>query len=137
MTDVFSRAHRSWIMSRVRGRDTVPEKALYVILRRAGFRVHRHDRSLPASPDFVLPNEKIVLLVHGCLWHAHPGCSRARLPATNRRFWRQKIEGNRRRDRRQVRALRQAGWSVAVFWTCRRLTPTIVLARIRAMLSRR
>ncbi len=70
-------------------------------------------------------------MVHGCFWHGH-SCSRATVPATNADFWRDKIEGNARRDRRQQRELMSLGWRVAVVWECQtrkgnlaRLTKTL------------
>jgi len=34
-------------------------------------------------------------------------------------FWRRKLNGNVKRDRRAVRRLRRAGWRVRVLWECR------------------
>lgn len=133
MADVFTRKRRSEIMSRIRGRDTKPELLLRKLLRASGLRVLRHVASLPGTPEFVLPKEKIVLFVHGCFWHAHKGCARSRLPSSNRRFWVRKLDGNRRRDQRQVRRLREMGWRVGIFWTCLPLEVAGVTAKLRRL----
>ena len=41
-----------------------------------------------------------------------------RLPKSRLDFWRTKLDGNRRRDARTLRALRSAGWRVLVVWEC-------------------
>ena len=57
------------------------------------------------------------MFIHGCFWHGHD-CHLFRWPATRTAFWRDKINGNINRDRRQYRALRDAGWRVATIWEC-------------------
>lgn len=133
MADVFSSWKRSEIMSAVRGRNTVPELKTASTLRRMGFRVQRHRRTLPGTPDIVLPNLKIVVLLNGCLWHGHKGCRRAGLPSTNRSFWKKKVAGNMRRDRRQLRELRRAGWKPLVLWTCRKIDDAYLRGRLRRL----
>jgi DNA mismatch endonuclease (patch repair protein) len=137
MVDVFSERKRSWIMSRIRGRHTKPDLKLVRILRSLRLRCRRYDRSLPGTPDAALHSERIAVFVHGCFWHGHPGCNKAALPSSNRVFWRRKIALNRRRDTRQIRLLRQEGWSVAVFWTCKGLTKTMIGDRVRRILFNR
>ncbi len=119
MADVFSTKKRSWIMGRVRGRDTKPELLVRRWLHGRGLRFRLHRADLPGKPDIVLPRHRTVVFVHGCFWHSHPGCKRAALPAANREYWEAKIARNVRRDRRNARALRAAGWSVITLWECK------------------
>lgn len=119
MADTFSPKKRSWIMSRIKGRDTKPEKAVYGLLRRLGYKPHRNVKALPGRPDLVLNDEKKVIFINGCFWHGHKLCQRSRRPATNRKFWKAKIESNVRRDLRVKRQLRRSGWDVLVVWECR------------------
>ena len=58
------------------------------------------------------------MFVHGCFWHGHLGCPKATVPARNRKFWADKFAANKARDARAVRALRKAGFVVAVVWQC-------------------
>jgi DNA mismatch endonuclease (patch repair protein) len=52
--------------------------------------------------------------VDGCYWH---GCPKHFIqPKGNARFWREKIAGNRARDRRVNRELRKRGWIVHRVW---------------------
>ena len=110
------------MMARVRQAHTGPELRLRRLLHAAGLRYRLHPRSLPGSPDLVFPKYGAVVFVHGCFWHRHEGCRHATTPASRREYWLPKFAENRRRDERQVRALQEAGWRVALVWTCG-LTP--------------
>jgi DNA mismatch endonuclease, patch repair protein len=75
MRDRLSKERRSWNMSRIRGRDTTPEKVVRSILPRMGHRFRLHGKKLPGWPDIVLPKHKTVVFVHGCFWHRHRPCN--------------------------------------------------------------
>jgi DNA mismatch endonuclease, patch repair protein len=116
--DSLTKRARSWNMSRIRGRDTAPERAVRSILHRLGYRFRLHSRSLPGRPDVVLPRYKTVVFVHGCFWHRHKRCPFAYMPKSRTKFWTEKFTGNVERDRRAVRTLRSVGWRVLVVWEC-------------------
>lgn len=121
MTDIFDSKKRSWVMSRVRAKNTKPEILIRSLLHRLGYRFTvngPHNRELPGKPDVVLPKHRTVLFVHGCFWHGHTACNHARTPKTRSEWWRLKIEGNRARDIRNRDALEGLGWNVVVIWTC-------------------
>ncbi len=118
MVDVFSEEKRSWVMSRVKGRDTKPELLVRSMVHRMGYRFRLHRRDLPGCPDIVLPRHKKVIFVHGCFWHSHRNCARAARPASNREFWDDKLDATVERDKRRVRELRRMGWQVLVVWQC-------------------
>ncbi len=104
-------------MASVRSADTRPERTVRSALHRQGFRFRLHRRDLPGTPDLVFPKHRAVLFVHGCFWHGHD-CHLFRWPRTRADFWRTKITANIDRDRRQITALRQAGWRVGTVWEC-------------------
>src|ERR1051326_5539137 len=112
VSDIFTGEKRSWVMSRIRGKDTGPERAVRSFLHRNGLRFRVNVRSLPGSPDIVLAKFATVIFVHGCFWHHHCNCKNAVFPKTRRHFWRAKINGTRKRDLKAKRLLRQLGWSV-------------------------
>ncbi len=118
MADIFTKAKRSWVMSRVRGANTTPERTVRSFLHRRGFRFRVQRNGLPGHPDIVLPKFKTVVFVNGCFWHGHPGCKRATIPSTRRAFWLKKITGNRERDVRTRTHLRRLGWKVVTVWEC-------------------
>ena len=140
MKDPLTPEERSWNMSRVRGKDTGPERALRSLLHRAGYRFTVNgprNRSLPGKPDIVLPRYGAVIFLHGCFWHQHPGCPAARIPKTssNGIDWKTKLEGNVQRDRRNAHQLRKLGWRVLTVWECHiRNNPEAVLRRLKRLL---
>lgn len=118
LPDFMTPEQRSRAMSSIGGRDTKAELAVRSQLHRMGFRFRKNVRSLAGSPDIVLPKYNAVIFIHGCFWHGHEGCSKSKLPATQKEFWDKKITANRIRDRRCTEVLRDAGWRVAVVWEC-------------------
>jgi DNA mismatch endonuclease (patch repair protein) len=135
MTDVYTKSKRSEIMSRIKGSKTSPEKTVASMLRKLKVRFRINVRSLPGQPDFVVYPTKTVIFVHGCFWHNHTNCKRAKLPTTNRAFWKQKILGNKRRDNRITRLLRKQGWRVITVWQCSLRNENRVFQRLCRMLS--
>lgn len=130
MSDVFTSAKRSEVMSLIRGKgnkDT--ELRLISVMRAHGIAGWRRGSLLPGRPDFVFPKLKIAVFVDGCFWHGCPvhGTS----PKRNALFWQQKISQNRSRDRRVSRALKARGWIVLRIWE-HALTPR----RVRRTISR-
>lgn len=115
--DVHTPETRSFNMSRIRGRDTIPELMIRRILWAHGYRYRLHRKDLPGRPDIVLRRYRAAIFVHGCYWHRH-GCPATTTPATRRDFWLRKFEDNAARDRRNVESLREAGWRVLVIWEC-------------------
>lgn len=105
-------------MARVRARDTKPEMRVRRAFHAAGLRYRLHIRALPGTPDLVFTSRRVVVFVHGCFWHRHPGCKNARLPKSRLDFWAPKLTSNAERDRRQQRMLRRLGWHVMVIWEC-------------------
>lgn len=111
--DRVSTAARSRIMASIRGRNTAPEKLLRSRIHRLGFRFRKHTPGLPGRPDMVFPREKVAVFLDGDFWHGYRFPSwKARLP----RFWQEKIERNRRRDRKTFSLLRRRGWTVLRVW---------------------
>ena len=121
MVDTLDKATRSWVMSRIRGTDTKPERRVRSLLHRQGFRFTVRgpkNRKLPGKPDIVLPKHNTIIFVHGCFWHGHPNCRHFRIPKTRTAWWRAKIDGNRTRDQANQARLEALGWRVLVIWTC-------------------
>ena len=121
VADVFSKEKRSWVMSRITGKDTKPELLLRSMLHRRGFRFTVNgpkNKKLPGRPDVVLPKLKTVIFVHGCYWHGHKDCKHFRLPKSRTDWWKEKIGKTQQRDQRNEEALRSEGWSVLVVWEC-------------------
>lgn len=142
MPDVFTKAKRSEVMSRIRGRgNKATELALAKLFRRHRITGWRRQvevqivaavcdrrsskpngarRGAPLQkpfrvrPDFVFPKLKLAVFVDGCFWHACP--KHTTRPKSNRAFWRRKFANNKRRDALVTRTLRRTGWRVLRVW---------------------
>lgn len=105
-------------MAAVRSKDTQPELLVRKYLWAHGIRYRLHLKSLPGTPDIVIPKLKIVIFVHGCFWHGHESCSLGRLPKSHLDYWKEKIEKNKNRDRKSLKQLKEMGWRVIIIWNC-------------------
>jgi DNA mismatch endonuclease (patch repair protein) len=134
VTDRLTRERRSWNMSRIRSRDTAPEKRVRSALHRAGYRFRLHSKQLPGRPDVVLPKHRTVVFVHGCFWHRHKDCRFAYTPKSRVAFWQEKFRRNVERDRRSALELRRLGWKVVTVWECEVERPEKWLRRLQKLL---
>lgn len=132
MPDVFSKAKRSAVMARIRGRgnkDT--ELALAKLFRSEGVKGWRRHLPLLGKPDFAFRGDRTVVFVDGGFWHGCPACYQR--PASNREFWDEKLARNRRRDRVVGRSLRALGWNVVRIWEHELRKPGRLLVRLRRL----
>ena len=98
-------------MSRIRGKNTKIELRVNEMLKDLNFAYEKHPKMF-GNPDFILLNEKIVIFCDGDFWHGY----NYRKKKPEKKFWREKIERNMRRDKRITRKLRRDGWSVIRLW---------------------
>ncbi len=118
MTDVFPESKRSWIMSRVRGKDTSPELIVRSLIHGLGYRFRLHRKDLPGKPDIVFPCRRKVIFVHGCFWHGHDCARGNRVPKTNNTYWKEKVGRNLERDKKHQCELDLLGWRTLIIWEC-------------------
>jgi len=117
--DTLLPAERSERMALIRSKDTKPELIVRRLVHSLGFRYRLHNRKLPGKPDLVFAGRRKVIFIHGCFWHRHSRtCPLTRLPKSRLDFWKPKLEKNRRRDLKNQRFLRAAGWDILVIWEC-------------------
>lgn len=105
-------------MRRIRSKDTSPEMTVRRLVHRMGYRYRLHVRALPGCPDLVFPRLRKIVHVYGCYWHPHRRCRFSHRPQSHLEYWLPKLEGNLRRDKQNIRRLRQQGWSVLVIREC-------------------
>jgi len=116
--DILSSTQRSWVMSRVRSKDTTPERVVRSALHCAGYRFRLHRVDLPGKPDIVLPKYHVAIFINGCFWHQHPGCKKSTIPQNNRDFWQRKLSRTIERDEQNRTQLQRLGWKVITLWEC-------------------
>ena len=116
MVDNLKPADRRKTMQAVKGKDTRLERRLFSTLaamRLRGWKKNAAD--VIGKPDVVFPIRRVAIFVDGCFWHGCPHCRR-KLPATNRKYWRRKIERNVALAKSTNRKLRGGGWTVIRIW---------------------
>lgn len=101
-------------MSRIRAKDTQPEIILRKAISKAGIKGYRLNYRLLGKPDIVFLKRKIAIFIDGCFWHKCPKCFKK--PATNKKFWLEKIDSNVKRDRFVSARLKKEGWKVLRIW---------------------
>ena len=122
-------------MSRIRGRDTGPERALRRLLTDMGYRYRLQYKRVPGRPDIAFPGRRKVIWVHGCFWHRHPGCPKATLPKSRREFWIPKLAANQHRDLVAQAEAEDLGWDTLVVWECELRDPNRVVQELRSFLD--
>ncbi len=105
-------------MSQIKGKNTKPELLVRRFLHSNGFRYKLHDKNLPGKPDIVLSKYKTIIEVQGCFWHAHEGCKYFTFPKSNISYWKEKIDYNIQRDKRNHKKLSQLGYRLIIIWEC-------------------
>ncbi|EBJ0775402.1 very short patch repair endonuclease [Salmonella enterica] len=132
--DTVTPAKRSFVMSRVKGKDTKPELIVRRLVYHAGFRYRLCDPRLPGKPDLVFWGKRKAIFVHGCFWHGHKGCRRNRMPKSNQEYWFAKLERNKSRDSMRLSKLHEMGWRTLVVWECELKETDILLEKLKAFL---
>lgn len=136
MTDIYSKVKRSQIMASISGKNTKPEIMVRKFLFRNGFRFRINVNTMPGKPDIVLRKYKTIIFIHGCFWHGHKNCSKAKLPTTNTEFWTTKILGNIKRDIKLNSELKQQGWQIITVWECKTKNSKIFAKEMNKIITR-
>ncbi|WP_064590512.1 very short patch repair endonuclease [Streptobacillus moniliformis] len=109
---------RSQNMARVKSKNTKPEVFLRKLLWHKGFRYRLNYKELSGSPDLYIPKYRVAIFVNGCFWHMHENCRYSSIPKNNHDFWKNKLEGNVERDKKNYAQLESMGIKVIVVWGC-------------------
>ncbi len=131
MTDTMTPQQRHYCMSRIRSKDTTPERRVRQWLWQHGYRYRLCVKGVPGKPDIVMRKYRTAIFVNGCFWHGHHvQCTMnnvqctiedskcCKIPKTNREFWVAKIRRNQERDQQNYKVLEENGWQVIVLWEC-------------------
>ena len=106
---------RSELMSKIRSRDTKFEREFISALKKATRKKFKTNVvSIKGKPDMVFPKGKICVFLDSDFWHGWQYPRWKHLLKND--FWREKIENNRKRDRKTTAYLRKNGWIILRFW---------------------
>lgn len=111
--DIMSSETRSAVMSRIKGKDTTPERVMVRGLRALKLCFARHPKNLPGRPDIVFRRLRLAVFIDGDFWHGW------RFSLWQHKLspkWREKIAATRARDARNFQSLRKDGWHVIRIW---------------------
>lgn len=113
--DTFSKTERSRIMASVKSRKNKSTELRFIsILKDNGITGWRRNYPMTGNPDFVFSRLKIAVFIDGCFWH---GChSHCRMPSSNVKYWNNKIEKNKIRDKQITKALKMKSWKIIRIW---------------------
>lgn len=130
--DKISKERRSYNMSRVRSKNTRPEIILFKLLRKSGIKFKKHYK-VTGRPDAAIPEKKIAVFIDGEFWH---GKNFTEWKDDVSEFWKNKIGGNIKRDRKNCRILKKDGWKIVRLWGRAFVrNPGVALLRIERLIS--
>lgn len=112
--DNVSSQKRSEIMSKVRGKESKIEANFRKNLWSQKVRYRKNKANLFGKPDISIQNLKVVIFIDSCFWH---GCEQhLRIPASNKDYWRAKIDRNVQRDKIVSDYYNAKKWHIIRIW---------------------
>lgn len=136
MADKVTKEKRSEIMRAIKSKNSQMELLLRKELSRRGYRYKKNVARLVGKPDIAFVKERAAIFLDSCFWH---GCRKhCRLPASNKKYWREKIERNKKRDTIVSKMLKKMGWKVARVWEHDvKKNPAKAIGRVEKILKNR
>jgi DNA mismatch endonuclease (patch repair protein) len=113
--DKITKTQRSDLMSKIRSNGTKFERDFIIALRkrtRCVFNINV--KELRGKPDIVFDRAEVCVFLDSDFWHGWQYPRWEHL--MKNQFWRDKIEANRKRDKRNTSWLRRQGWKVIRIW---------------------
>jgi DNA mismatch endonuclease, patch repair protein len=113
--DKISKKKRSSVMSKIRSQGTKFETDFVDQLSsrtKKSFRLNAKD--IKGKPDIVFDQNKVCIFLDSDFWHGWQYPRWKHLLKND--FWRNKIEANRARDKKNTSWLRRNGWTVIRIW---------------------
>lgn len=112
--DVLTKEQRRKNMQNIRSQDTKPERVVMNELNKRKIYFAKNVKKIIGKPDIVFRRKKVAIFIDSDFWHGHP--KYGHIPKTNTEYWKNKIENNRKRDKKINRALKKEGWKVIRIW---------------------
>ncbi|WP_166870842.1 very short patch repair endonuclease [Salinibacterium sp. ZJ450] len=134
---LLDESYRSYMMSRIKSKDSEMERLVFRDLRARGISFQKHYGRVPGTPDVAKPRLRRAVFIDGDFWHGRH-LDRVRTKHGADSYWVAKLERNVERDRAQEQSLRQMGWSILRIWDSdlrRKATRLVCLDEIATFLS--
>lgn len=113
--DLLSKKKRSELMSKIHSRDTKFEQEFIFALKKAiRKKFQTNVASIKGKPDIVFQKDKICVFLDSDFWHGWQYPRWKHLLKND--FWREKIENNRKRDKKTTLCLKKNGWKIIRIW---------------------
>jgi|TARA_Y100000294_G_C8325286_1_gene244371 DNA mismatch endonuclease (patch repair protein) len=112
--DNLTKEQRRKNMQNIRSKGTLPEQKVMRDLQRRKIYFAKHVDSIIGKPDILFRRRKIAVFIDSDFWHGHP--KRFIMPKTNLKYWKNKIDRNKDRDKEVNRELRKMGFKVIRIW---------------------
>ncbi len=112
MTDIFDQGKRKEIMRKVRNKNTDIEMIIRKLLYAEGYRF-RIKNNIFGKPDIVFTKYNVAIFCDGDFWH---GKNYQEEKSGYKKFWKDKIAKNIKRDKVVGKTLRKEGWKVIRLW---------------------
>ncbi len=103
-------------MANVHLKESKAEISLARELWKRGLRYRKNYKKLPGSPDIAVLKYHIAVFVDGEFWHGKDWDQKKTRLKSNQEYWKEKIEENIARDRRNDLLLTEMGWKPIHFW---------------------
>ncbi len=97
-------------MQAVKSSGSKIEVALAKALFALGYRYRKNDKTVFGKPDIVMKKYKVAIFVDSEFWHGKNWGKRKLEHKSNKKFWLEKIERNKERDKEVNKQLRKDGW---------------------------
>lgn len=136
-SDALPTKKRSELMSKIRSRDTKFEQKFIISLRKTTRKKFQTNVSLiKGKPDVVFQKDKVCVFLDSDFWHGWYYPRWKHLLKND--FWREKIENNRKRDRKTTAYLRKNVWTVLRFWEHEiKKNPERVIKMVKTFLAKK
>lgn len=135
MGDNLTPNNRRKTMQAVKGKGTRLEKRLFSTLAGMGVKGWKKNvDNIIGKPDIAFISQRVAIFIDGCFWHGCPHCKR-KLPQTNRKYWKHKIERNTALAKLHNKQLRTNGWIVIRLWE-HEINGTTDMQRVKAKILR-
>lgn len=110
--DKHTPEQRSYNMAQVKSKNTKPELVVIEMIKHLN-EPFETQYAIHGKPDIAFPKKKVAVFVNGEFWHGRHFTELSKIISD---FWKMKIGGNIKRDRKNKALLKKDGWKTVTIW---------------------